>query len=57
MICAGALALASFGMAHAGDVKIVAADFHRGVENRWSVNVTLEHEGPYGKAIVPSVPG
>lgn len=37
------LALMAVGFAHAGEVKILAADFHHNSNNRWRVNVTLKH--------------
>ena len=38
------LALAAFNTAYANDVKILAADFQSNDGNRWSVNVTLQHD-------------
>lgn len=43
LLAAGLLALMTVGTANAGDVKIVAAEFHKGTGDLWSVNVTLKH--------------
>jgi len=37
------LHLASFSAAYANDVKILAADFLKTGDNRWSISVTLKH--------------
>jgi len=37
------LALSAISVARAGEVKILAADFHHNSNNRWTVNVTLKH--------------
>jgi hypothetical protein len=42
-MAAGLLALFASATALSDEVKIVAADFHRAGDNRWSVNVTLQH--------------
>ena len=42
-LAAGLLALAVLSSADAGEVNILAADFHSSGGNRWSVNVTLKH--------------
>ena len=38
------LCLASFSAAYANDAKILAADFLKTGDNRWSISVTLKHE-------------
>lgn len=38
------MALTMLNTADAGDVNILAADFHSRGNNRWSVNVTLKHD-------------
>ncbi len=43
VLAAGLLAATMLGTAHAGDVEILAADFHNVGDNRWSVSVTLKH--------------
>lgn len=40
----GLLILSVVGVANAGEVKIVAAEFSGKGESQWSVSVTLEHE-------------
>ena len=40
----GLLVLAVLTIAEAGDVKIVAAEFHNTGDSRWSVWVTLKHD-------------
>ncbi len=42
-LAAGLAALAAAGAAQAGDVKILAAEFRKAGDDRWSVNVTLKH--------------
>jgi len=37
------LALMAVGIAHADEVKILAANFHHHANNRWTVDVTLKH--------------
>lgn len=39
----GLLALSLLNTGDAGDVKILATDFHNSGGNQWSVNVTLNH--------------
>jgi hypothetical protein len=43
LLISGFLALIVFNAANAGDVKILAADFHSSNDNTWLVKVTLEH--------------
>jgi hypothetical protein len=43
VLAAGLLALTVFNTSEAGDVKILAADFHNSGGSSWSVNVTLKH--------------
>ena len=43
IIITGLLSLSTIGIAHAGEVKILAADFHHNSNNRWTVSVTLKH--------------
>ena len=38
------LILVAFNPAHADDVKILAADFSKTGENKWSVDITLKHD-------------
>jgi hypothetical protein len=42
-LAASLLALTLFNMAHADDIKILAADFHHSGGDYWSVKVTLQH--------------
>ncbi len=44
VILAILLFLVAFNPAHAGDVKILAADFSKTDDNEWSVNITLKHD-------------
>ena len=44
VLFAGLLTLNMVGIAHANDVKILAADFHHNSNNRWAVQVTLKHD-------------
>lgn len=43
MLAAVSVALLLCSVAEADDVKVLAADFQKGSNNRWSVSVTLEH--------------
>ncbi len=42
-LATGFLMLSVFNSANAGDVRILAADFHETGDNLWSVDVTLKH--------------
>ena len=44
IILAILLILVAFNPAHADDVKILAADFSKTGENKWSVDITLKHD-------------
>ncbi len=43
ILATGFLFLSVFNNANAGDVRILAADFHKTGNNLWSVDVTLKH--------------
>ena len=44
IILVSLLILVALNPAHADDVKILAADFSKTGENKWSVDITLKHD-------------
>jgi hypothetical protein len=43
-LAAGIFALAGVSSASAGEVRILAADFHRSIPGQWTASVTLQHD-------------